>query len=78
MVNYLTGQLNFMSQIVHGNKMTAIFDTNFEGINAGFSAKLNFSIFIHSEAQIVNFRQWSSIPDVYFCPELTIWASLCP
>ena len=46
MVNDLTGQLNFMSQIVHGNKMTAIFHTNFEGINAGFSAKLNFSIFI--------------------------------
>ena len=46
MVNDLTGQLNFTSQIVHGNKMTAIFDTNFEGINAGFSAKLNFSIFI--------------------------------
>ena len=46
MVNDLTGQLDFMSQIVHGNKMTAIFHTDFEGINAGFSAKLNFSIFI--------------------------------
>ena len=46
MVNDLTGQLNFMSQIVHGNKMTAIFHTNFDGINAGFFAKLNYSIFI--------------------------------
>ena len=46
MVNDLTGQLDFMSQIVHGNKMTAIFHTNFDGINAGFFAKLNYSIFI--------------------------------
>ena len=26
----------------------------------------------HSEAQIVNFRQWNSIPDVNFCPELRV------
>ena len=46
MVNDLTGQLNFTSQIVHGNKMTAIFHTNFEGVNAGFFAKLNYCISI--------------------------------
>ena len=44
MVNDLTGQLNFTSQIVHGNKMTAIFHTNFDGINDGFFAKLSYSI----------------------------------
>ena len=26
----------------------------------------------HSKAQIVNFRRWSSIPDVHFCPELRV------
>ena len=29
-------------------------------------------VYVHSEAQIVNFRRWSSIPDVHFCPELRV------
>ena len=30
----------------------------------------------HSEAQIVNFRRWSSIPDVQFCPDLRVLMEL--
>ena len=26
----------------------------------------------HIEVQIVNFRRWSSIPDVHFCPKLRV------
>ena len=29
-------------------------------------------VLIHKEVQIVNFRRWSSIPDVHFCPKLGV------
>ena len=45
---------------------------NHEKLMIKFCRCIGTYIYAHNEAQIVNFRRWSSIPDVHFCPELRV------